>query len=143
MGKIDACVREKKSDNEPFEITTCVLNAAQRKQLHHHCNKYHLQSSSSVPEGQRRITILSDWSFAPDMAPSVGDGAIDFFVARTKDGSAEMLRGKVTAHVIVGGTAHWTLRYHGGLKETVTIDTLNRRLQVGPLCHVLRHGRPA
>jgi hypothetical protein len=40
-----------------------------------------------------------------------------------------MLRGKVTAHVIVGGTSHWTLRYHGGFEETVTIDTLNRRLQ--------------
>jgi hypothetical protein len=33
-----------------------VLGAAQRKQLHHHCNKYHLQSSSSGPEGQRRMT---------------------------------------------------------------------------------------
>ena len=131
MGKIDACVRKKKSDNEPFQITTCVLGAAQRKQLHHHCNKYHLQSSSSGPEGQRRMTILSEWRFAPEkpMAPSVGDGAIDFLVARTKDGSAEMLRGKVTAHVIVGGTSHWTLRYHGGLEETVTIDMLNRRLQ--------------
>ena len=131
MGKIDACVRKKKSDNEPFQITTCVLGAAQRKQLHHHCNKYHLESSSSGPEGQRRMTILSEWRFAPEkpMAPSVGDGAIDFLVARTKDGSAEMLRGKVTAHVIVGGSSHWTLRYHGGFEETVTIDTLNRRLQ--------------
>ncbi len=63
------------------------------------------------------------------MAPSAGDGAIDFLVARTKGGSAEMLCGKVTAHAIVGGTAHWTLRYHGGLEKTVTIDTLNRRLQ--------------
>ena len=131
MGKIDACVRKKKSDNEPFQITTCVLGAAQRKQLHHHCNKYHLQSSSSGPEGERRITILSEWRFAPDkpMAPSVGDGAIGFLVARTKDGSAGVLRGKVTAHVIVGGTANWTLVYHGGFEETVTIDTLNLRLQ--------------
>ena len=116
---------------EPFKITICVLGAARRKQLHHDCNKCHLQSSSSVPDGQRRMKILSEWRFAPDkpMAPSVGDGAIDFLVARTKDGSAEMLCGKVTAHVIVGGTAHWTLRYHGGLEKTVTIDTLNRRLQ--------------
>ncbi len=95
---MEAFRTEQESDNEPFQITTCVLGAAQRKQLHHHCNKYHLQSSSSGPEGQRRITILSEWRFAPEkpMAPSVGDGAIDFLVARTKDGSAEMLRGKVT-----------------------------------------------
>ncbi len=122
---------ETPGQGEPFEITICVLGAARRKQLHHRCNKCHLQSSSSVPDGQRRMKILSEWRFAPDkpMAPSVGDGAIDFLVARTKDGSAEMLCGKVTAHVIVGGTAHWTLRYHGGLEKTVTIDTLNRRLQ--------------
>jgi hypothetical protein len=56
-------------------------------------------------------------------------GMIDFLVACKKDGSAGMLRGKVTACVIVGGIAKWTLRCHGGLEETVTIDTLNRRLQ--------------
>ena len=41
-----------------------------------------------------------------------------------------MVRGKVVAHAMVGGTARWTLRYEGGLvQEGVEIDELNLRLK--------------
>ncbi len=58
-------------------------------------------------------------------------GMIDFLVACTKDGSAGMLRGKVTACVIFGGIANWTLWCHGVFEETGTIDTLIVDFKIG------------
>ena len=114
----------------PFDFMTVALSHAERKQLHEVCNNYKLYSTSSGPEGERRVLVSSAWKgIDKPMNACIGVGAVGYMVAR-KDSTGRMVRGKVSAHAIAGGAGRWTLRYEdGSTEEGVAIAELNHRLK--------------
>ena len=67
----------------PFDFMTVALSHAERKQLQELCNNYKLYSTSSGPEGERRVLVSSAWKgIDKPLNACIGVGAVGYMVAR-------------------------------------------------------------